>query len=72
MVMTCIEHDILEETTNDIIEARIPGITHDMVYYADDTIIFSTQKDAIDILLEKTKEYQECMGWHSGKQNVST
>ena len=53
LVMTCIEPDITREISKKVVDARIPGTTFDMVFYADDTIVVSRAKEACEELLEK-------------------
>ena len=43
-------------------EARILGITYDMLYYADDAIICSRQTRPLENTLNKQKESQEIVG----------
>lgn len=50
LVMSCIDHDIQANATGRVRNARIPGLMLDMVYYADDTIIFSTDNRALNEL----------------------
>ena len=51
MVMTCIEADVLAQLTEEAKQDRLDKIDFDMVFYADDTIVFSrTQKGIEEIL----------------------
>ena len=42
LVMSCIDHDIQGQCSGHVRNNRLPGLNFDMVYYADDTILFST------------------------------
>ena len=53
LVMTCVERDISSGITKLVIEARLPGATLDMVFYADDTIVLSRSKETYEELLEQ-------------------
>ena len=55
IVMTCIDEDIKSLSSPLIEEHRIPGIEFDMVYYADDTILFSQSPEAVSELLKHTE-----------------
>ena len=56
IVMSCIDHDIRARVSQWVLNNRIPGLTYDMVYYADDTILFSTHNRALNELLGLTEE----------------
>ena len=51
MVMTCIEADVLEQISAETKNHRLDNIDYDMVFYADDTIVFSQTKDGIEEIL---------------------
>ena len=55
LVMSCIDHDISASTSSRVSNARLPGLDFDMVYYADDTIIFSTDNRSLNELLRLTE-----------------
>jgi len=55
MILTCVEKDIQANLSPEEISKRIPNTDVDMVYYADDTIIVSTDKKACEKLLELTE-----------------
>ena len=38
--MSCIDHDYRARVSQWVLHRRIPGLTNDMVYHADDTIVF--------------------------------
>ena len=48
--MTCIDSDVKHNCSAMVMNARIPGVQFDSVYYADDTILFSTQPSALNEL----------------------
>ena len=52
LVMTCIETDVLEQLTNTAKGDRLPNLDFDMVFYADDTIVFNRTIDGIQEILE--------------------
>ena len=60
--MTCIDRDIKLETSNNVKNNRIPGTNFDMVYYADDTIIFSKNMQAIEELISLTERISATYG----------
>ena len=45
LVMTCIEEDIRGKLSENVTTNRIKGLNFDMVFYADDTIVSSTEKN---------------------------
>ena len=49
--MTCVDADVQRQCSERIVNARIPGVQFDTVYFADDTILFSTQPRALNELL---------------------
>ena len=55
LVMSCIDHDIAASKSRRVSNARLPGLYFDMVYYADDTIIFSTDNRSLNELLHLTE-----------------
>lgn len=55
LVMTCIDTDINREQSLRVKNSRAPGCCFDMVYYADDTILISTDAKAINELLKLTQ-----------------
>lgn len=62
LVMTCIDSDIKNRCSDCVIRARIPNVQFDAVYYADDTILFSTSPQALNELLKHTEECSEHYG----------
>ena len=55
LVMICISEDIKSEISEEAMMNRIPGLKFDMIFYAEDTILYSLNKAAIEELLEKVK-----------------
>lgn len=62
LVMTCIDHDIWLQRSMWVVNNRVPGINFDMIYYADDPIIFSTNTRALNELLKLTQEVLRTYG----------
>ena len=53
--MKCIDYDIQNCVTGHVKNNRLPGLTFDMVYYADDTIIVSQDNRGLNELLKLTE-----------------
>ena len=51
LVMTCVDTDANQFCPELVFNARIPGVQFDTVFYADDTVLFSTQPIALNELL---------------------
>ena len=51
MVMTCIEADVLAKLSTEATNQRLEHIDYDMVFYADDTIVFSKTLQGIEEIL---------------------
>ena len=60
--MTCIHEDIKAALDDEIKKGRIPGLNFDMIFYADDTILYSTEIKAIESLLEKVERISKKSG----------
>ena len=45
--MTCIDHDIQASASGHVKNARLPGVDFDMLYYADDTVLFSKENQEV-------------------------
>lgn len=60
--MTCIDHDVKRTCTNYVRNARIPNLNFDTVYYADDTILFSTKARALNELIRHVEFYSDQYG----------
>jgi hypothetical protein len=52
LVMTCIEADVLDELSTTAKGNRLPNLDFDMVFYADDTIVFNKTMEGIEEILE--------------------
>ena len=55
IVMSCIDFDIQSTISRRVLNNRVPGLNYDMVFYADDTILFSTDNRALNELLRLTE-----------------
>ena len=55
IVMSCIDFDIRARCSRWVSNGRIPGLEFDMVYFADDAILFSTDNRARNELLHLTE-----------------
>ena len=51
MVMTCIEADVLAKLSTEAKNQRLENMDYDMVFYADDTIVFSKTLQGIEEIL---------------------
>ena len=71
LVMTCIDIDIQQEISEKVRECRIPGADFDMVYYADDTIIVSKNKEAIEELIRLTESISAKYGLMLNKEKCT-
>ena len=56
LVMTCIDYDIRSTLTRHVTNNRLPGVSFDMVYYADDTILFSQSNRGLNELRKLTEQ----------------
>jgi len=66
IVMSCVDFDIRSKSSR-VANNRIPGLTFDMVYYADDTILFSTDNRALNELLALTESVSSKYGLRLNK-----
>ena len=64
MVMSCIDSDIQSSITGHVANNRVPGLDFDMVYYADDTIVFSQSNRGLNELLCLTERISQQYGLH--------
>ena len=55
LVMTCVDFDIQAKVSRRVTNNRIPNLDFDAVYYADDTILFSTDNAGLNELLKHTE-----------------
>ena len=53
--MSCVDHKIQSKASRWAHNGRIPNLNFDLVYYADDTILFSTDDRALNELLKLTE-----------------
>ena len=60
--MTCIDWDIQQAVSAHVINNRIPGAEFDMVYYADDTVLFSRSNRGLNELLRYTEQISKGYG----------
>ena len=64
--MTCVDYDVRSRSSGHVVNSRIPGVDFDAVYYADDTILFSTSPRGMNEIL---KRMEECSGYYGLKLN---
>ena len=62
LVMTCIDEDIQSSITGHVSNHRVPGLGFDMVYYANDTILFSQSNRGLNELLSLTERVSQQYG----------
>ena len=62
LVMTCVDADVKRRCSNTVVDARVPGVHFDAVFYADDTILFSTDPDALNELLHHIEDGSQHYG----------
>ena len=62
LVMTCIDWGIQQAVSAHVINNRIPGAEFDMVYYADDTVLFSRSNRGLNELLRYTEQISKGYG----------
>ena len=67
IVMTCIDFDINRRASNWVKNNRLPNLNYDMVYYADDTIIFSQNTRAVNEMLKHTENVSAQYGLNLNK-----
>ena len=62
--MSCIDFELRAKTSRWVRNRRIPNLAFDVVSYADDTILFSTDNRALNELLKLTEtisgKYMDC------------
>ena len=66
LVMTCVDSDGKSRSSGHALNSRIPGAGFDAVYYADDTILFSTAPRGLNEIL---KHMEDCSGHYCSKLN---
>lgn len=62
LVMTCIDKDVGRHCSGFVHNARLPGLDFNSVYYADDTILFSTTARALNELISHVEKFSEQYG----------
>jgi len=55
IVMSCVDFEIPINSSRWVQNGRIPNLDFDMLYYADDTILFSTDNRALDEVIKLTE-----------------
>ena len=60
--MTCVDADVKRRCCNTVFDARVPGVHFDAFFYADDTILFSTDPDALNELLHHIEDCSQHYG----------
>ena len=60
--MTCIDFDIQQSVSSYITNNRIPGVDFDMIFYADDTVLFSRSNKGLNELLRLTEHVSKGYG----------
>ena len=67
IVMSCVDFEIRMNSSRWVQNGRIPNLDFDMIYYADDTIIFSTDNRALNELLKLTELFSGKYGLRLNK-----
>ena len=67
LVMTCIDMDIQKRISLHVTNNRIPGVHFDMIYYADDAVLFSRSNKGLNELLRLTEQISEGYGLRLNK-----
>ena len=67
IVMSCVDFEIRMNSSRWVQNGRIPNLDFDMIYYADDTIIFSTDNRALNELLKLTELFSGKYGLRLSK-----
>ena len=62
LVMTCIDFDIQQNITGHVKNNRLPNLDFDMIYYADDTVLFSRSTRGLNELLRLTESVSAQFG----------
>ena len=68
IVMSCIDFDIQSTVSRRVLNNRVPGLSYDSVFYADDTILFSTDNRALNELLRLTETFSGQYGLRLNRQ----
>ena len=72
LVMTCVDHDVQRLCSKNVTNSRIPGVEFDAVFYADDTILFSTKPRALNELLKHMENCSERYGLKINRRKCHT
>ena len=70
--MSCVDFEIRAKTSRWVHNGRIPNLDFDMIYYADDTILFSTDNRALNELLKLTETISSKYGLRLNKGKCVT
>ena len=70
--MACIDFDIQQLVSNQIRSNRIPGLDFDAVYFADDTILFSSNPAALNQLIALTETVSGKYGLKLNRSKCNT
>ena len=62
LVMTCIDFDVRSKVSRHVTNNRLPGLAFDIVYYADDTVLFSQDTRGLNELLKHTEQISKQYG----------
>ena len=62
LVMTCVDDDVKRRCSNTAVDARIPCVHFDAVFYADNTILFSTDPRVLNELLYHIEDCSQHYG----------
>jgi hypothetical protein len=65
--MSCIDYDIKQQLSQHVTNNRIPGLDYDMIYYANDTILFSQSSRGTNELIKLTEETSNKYGLNLNK-----
>ena len=60
--MTCIDFDVRSKVSRHVTNNRLPGLAFDIVYYADDTVLFSQDTRGLNELLKHTEQISKQYG----------
>ena len=66
LVMTRVDYDVRSRSSGHVVNSRTLGVDFDAVYYADDTILFSTSPKGLNEIL---KHMEDCSAYYGLKLN---
>ena len=72
LMMTCIERDVISKLSTDTMGHRLENMDYDMVFYADDTIVFPKHLKALKKYWDMSNIYQQTTDSDSIRASVST